>query len=144
VFAYRAPAERFDNKLIATILASVRLNPQYQAAVSQFLSNMNQIAQQGAMDRARIWREAGQQISATISQAYQRQQAVQDRAAQQFSQTIRGVETYIDPSGTKVELAGGYDNAWMNGRGEYLLSNTPGFNPAVALRENWTPLKKAP
>jgi hypothetical protein len=143
VFAYRAPAGRFDDKLIATILASVRLNPQYQAAVSNFLSNMNNIAVQGAMERSRIWREAGQQISATISESYQRQQAVQDRAAQQFSQAIRGVETYADPAtGTRVELSGGYDNAWVNGRGEYLLSDSPGFNPAVALQENWRQLKK--
>ena len=42
-----------------------------RAAVSQFLSNMNAIAQKGAMDRARIWQEAGRQISATITQSYQ-------------------------------------------------------------------------
>jgi hypothetical protein len=143
VFGARAPAGKFDNKLVATILASTRPNPQYQAAVSQFLSNMNAIAQKGAMDRARIWQEAGRQISATISQAYQNQQAVQDRAAQQFSQAIRGVETYVNPSnGTRVELSGGYDNAWVNGREEYLLSDSPAFNPGVVLQENWTELKK--
>lgn len=143
-FSVRAPAGKFDEKLAATIIASVRPNPQYQAAISAFLSNMNVIAQKGAMDRARIWRDAGQQISATISQSYQNQQAVQDRTAQQFSQAIRGVETYVNPStGTQVELTGGYDNAWVNPRGEYLLSDSPGFNAAVALQENWTQLKKA-
>lgn len=144
VFSTRFPAGKFDNKLAATIVASIRPNPQYQAAVSQFLANMGGIAQRGAIDRARIWQEAGRQISATISQTYQHQQAVQDRAAQQFSQTIRGVETYVNPStGANVELTGGYDNAWVNHRGEYLLSDRPGFNAAVALQENWTQLKKA-
>ncbi|MBI4905373.1 MAG: hypothetical protein HY820_17190 [Acidobacteria bacterium] len=143
VLSVRAPAGRFDNKLAATMMASTRPNPQYQAAVSQFLANMGNIAARGAMDRARIWREAGQQISATISQAYQQQQAVQDRAAAQFSQAIRGVETYVNPvSGKQVELAGGYENAWISPRGEYLLSDSPGFDPGVALRENWTKLAK--
>jgi hypothetical protein len=143
VFSARAPEGNFDNKLAATITASVRSNPQYQAAINKFLSNMNNIAQKGVMDRARIWREAGQQISATITQTYQAQQAVQDRLASQFSQTIRGVETYFDPaSGKNVELTGGYTNAWVNNRGEYLLSDSPGFDPGVALKEQWTPLKK--
>ena len=145
VFALRMPAGRFDNKLAATVLASVRANPQYQAAVSTFLTNMGNIQLRGAMDRARIWQEAGRQISATISQAYQNQQAVQDRTAASFSQSIRGVETYVHPrTGERVELTGGYGNAWVNNRGEYLLSDSPSFNPGVALREDWTALRRAP
>lgn len=144
VFALRAPAGRFDAKLAATILASVRPNPQYQKAVGDFLAGMQNTANRGAMDRARIWHEAGQQISATISQSYQYQQAVQDRAAAQFSQAIRGVETYVHPTtGQRVELTGGFDNAWVNNRGEYLISDQPGFNPAVTLREDWTQLRRA-
>ncbi len=145
VFALRMPAGRFDNKLAATIVASMRPNPVYQAAVSNFLAGMNKTANDGAMARARIWREAGQQMSATISQSYQNQQAVQDRSAAQFSQTIRGVETFVNPSsGERVELSGGYDNAWVNRRGEYLLSDSPGFNAPVVLQEDWTQLRKAP
>jgi hypothetical protein len=144
VFTARAHEGKFDKKLVATIIASTRPNPQYQAAVTQFLTNMGKIAQRGAMDRARIWHDASEQISATINETYQRQQAVQDRAAQQFSEAIRGIETYVNPrTGTNVELTGGYDNAWVNNRGEYLLSDSPGFNPAVQFQENWTQLKKA-
>lgn len=145
IFVLRMPAGLFDRKLAALIVASVRPNPQYQAAVSQFLANMNNIAMRGAMDRARIWREAAQQVSATIHESYRQQQAVQDRTAAQFSQTIRGVETYLDPkSGQRVELTGGFENAWVNNRGEYLLSDSADFNPAVALREDWSPMKRIP
>jgi hypothetical protein len=31
----------------------------------------------------------------------------------------------------------------VNNRGEYLLSDTPGFNPAIVFQENWTELKRA-
>jgi hypothetical protein len=91
----------------------------------------------GAADRAAIWRKAQQEINAIHNQAYQ-QQAVNDRLAQQFSQAIRGVETYVDPNTKeKVDLSAGYKQYWTNGQGEYILSNDVNFNPAVALRENW-------
>lgn len=135
-----APQGQLDSqaKLFATILASIRKNPGYEAAVGAFLRSMGRINQQAAMDRQRIWREAQQSISNSIQQTYAENQAVQDRMAEQFGQTIRGVETYVDPtSHEKVELVGGYTDAWSNGKGEYILSDSPNFDPSVALQENW-------
>jgi len=142
-----APAGQLDQhaKLFATMLASLRPNPGYQAAVGQWLANVGRIQQQGAVDRQRIWREAQDYISNSIAQTYQQNQAVQDRIAEQFGQTIRGVETYVDPrSNERVELVGGYTAAWSNGKGEYILSDSPNFNPAVELREDWTEMKRPP
>jgi hypothetical protein len=76
------------------------------------------------------------------------EQRVQSGLAQQYSQYIRGVETYVDRirgvetyvdriSGERVELASGYGQAWSNGRGAYILSNDPNFNPSNAFRERW-------
>jgi len=63
--------------------------------------------------------------------------------AEQFGQTIRGVETSVDPrSNEPVELVGGYVGAWSNGKGEYILSDSPNFNPATALHEDWREMKK--
>lgn len=135
-----APQGQLDSqaKLFATIMASIRKNPGYEAAVGAFLRNMGQINQQAAMDRQRIWREAQQSISNSIQQTYAENQAVQDRMAEQFGQTIRGVETFVDPtSHERVELVGGYTDAWSNGKGEYILSDSPNFDPAVAFQENW-------
>lgn len=151
VTAYRvigtwAPRGQLEqrSKLFATMLASLRSNPQYEAAVGQWLSNMGRIQQQGAIDRHRIWREAQESISNTIQQTYRQNQAVQDRMAEQFGQAIRGVETYIDPrSNERVELVGGYRAAWSNGKGEYILSDSPNFNPAVEFKEDWRPMSRA-
>jgi hypothetical protein len=142
-----APQGQLDHnsKLFATMLASLRGNPQYQAAVGAWLANMGRIQQQGAMDRQRIWRDAQQSISNSIQQTYQQNQVVQDRMAEQFGQTIRGVETYVDPrSNERVELVGGYSGAWSNGKGEYILSDSPNFNPAVELKEDWREMQKPP
>lgn len=135
-----APRGQLDQnaKLFATMLASLRGNPQYTAAVGAWLRNIANIQRQGAMDRQRIWREAQDYISNSIQQTYRENQVVQDRMAEQFGQTIRGVETYIDPrSNEKVELVGGYTTAWSNGKGEYILSDSPNFNPATELKEDW-------
>jgi hypothetical protein len=144
IYAVHAPQGQLDRAapLFATIVASVRPNPQYTAAMAQFIQGMQQRATQGAMDRARIWRDAQQQIGNTITQTYEQNQRVQDRMAEQFSQSIRGVETYVDPrTNERVELSSGYD-AWTNGKGEYILADTPGFDPAAELKEDWRPLRR--
>jgi hypothetical protein len=134
-----------NSKLFATMTASLRLNPQYSAAVSQWLQGIGKMQNQAAMDRQRIWRDAQNYISNSINQTYQENQAVQDRMAEQFGQTIRGVETYVDPkTNERVELVGGYTNAWVNNKGEYLLSDSPNFNPSVEFQEDWREMKRPP
>lgn len=131
------------DKLFATIVTSIRPNPQYLAAVGQWLRNIGKMQQQAAMDRQRIWREAQDYISNSINQTYRENQQVQDRIAEQFGQTIRGVETYIDPrSNEKVELVGGYTTAWSNGKGEYILSDQAGFDPSKVLQEDWREMQR--
>ena len=85
-------------------------------------------------------RQSGRTLQGPISGArfMQQQQRVQSGLAQQYSHYIRGVETYVDRiSGERVELASGHGRAWSNGRGEYILSNDPNFNPSVVFRERW-------
>lgn len=140
-----APGGQLDqhDKLFATMVASTRLNPGYVAAVTQWLQNIGRMQQQAAIDRHRIWREAQEYISNSIQQTYRENQVVQDRMAEQFAQTIRGVETYIDPrSNERVELVGGYSTAWSNGKGEYILSDSPNFNPAQVFQEDWREMKR--
>lgn len=125
------------------MIASVRPNPQYIAAVSQFMRNINQTNMQGAADRHRIWQQANQEINAIQQQTYRERQQVQDLIAEQFGQLIRGVESYVDPrTQERIELNAGYKNAWTNAKGEYLLSESASFNPNVELQEDWRPLQK--
>lgn len=125
------------------MIASVRPNPQYIAAVSQFMRNINQTNMQGAADRHRIWQQANQEINAIQQQTYRERQQVQDLIAEQFGQLIRGVESYVDPrTQERIELHAGYKNAWTNAKGEYLLSESASFNPNVELQEDWRPLQK--
>lgn len=143
--ATRAPAGELESKakLYGTIVASVRPNQQWSQAYQQVIANINGAAIQGAVDRSRIWTQHSNEMNQMITQNYQNQQAVQDRVAEGYDQSIRGVETFVDPSSReRVELSSGFQQAWSNGQGEYILSDDPNFNPSVTLRENWTEMQR--
>ena len=61
-----------------------------------------------------------------------------------FGQYLRGVDSWTDDGGNKVELTSGYSNAWSKGDGSYLLSNNPAFDPNVEFgdTQNWNRLKQ--
>lgn len=143
----RAPAGRLDElgPLFSTMIASYRPNLAWTNAVQQVMTNMGNTAIQGAADRSRIWSQANREISDIIRQGYDYQQQSQNRIAESWSQTTRGVETYVDPgTNERVELSSGYTQAWSNGQGEYILSDSPNFNPNHELRGNWRELRKGP
>jgi hypothetical protein len=143
-FAARAPKGQLEKHehLFEVIYRSFKLNPAWESAVARHFQTMDQINLKGIQDRQRIMRQTQQEIGAMIEQGYNARQAVIDRAAEKQIQALRGVETYVDPTThNRVELTTGYQNAWSNGLGDYVLSNSPSFNPARELRGNWTELK---
>lgn len=74
-----------------------------------------------------------------MTQSWNARQQAEDRASREFSEYLRGSENYNDPvSGPQVELPGGYDHAWTNAAGEYILSNDAGFNPNLHSNSDWT------
>jgi hypothetical protein len=148
VFGFRAPAGRLDEqeRLFATMVASVQVNPAWDAALNRLALNLAQIQIQSAAERSRIWSEATAEVSRIRMEAWENQQASQDRIAQAWSQTMRGVETFVEPGeAATVELQSGFDNAWSNGVGEYVLSDRPSFNPnLVFTNQNWTRMERRP
>ncbi|HWA16845.1 MAG TPA: hypothetical protein VG817_10455 [Gemmatimonadales bacterium] len=147
IIAVHAPKGALDGnaKLYAMMVASIRPNPQYQAAVGAWLRNMGRIQQQGAMDRHKIWQDAQAYIANSIQQTYAENQRVQNKQAEQFGQLMRGVETYIDPrSNERVELTAGWNSAWSNGKGEYILVDSPNIDPAKLLQEDWREMSRPP
>ena len=78
-----------------------------------------------------------------MRQSYEQRQATQDRINQNWSQYLRGVDEYRDPvAGRAVELPSGYRNAWVNGNGEYLVTESVNFNPNVELNGNWQKMER--
>lgn len=64
--------------------------------------------------------------------------ASQDRGQREFVEYIREVETWNTTDGSSVQLPGGYQNAFSNGRGGFIVTNG-GSAPA-----GWTQLQRTP
>jgi len=96
------------------------------------------------MELSRYIARTNDEVTASISQAYRNRQKSLDRIHHNFSQYMRGVDSYASPvSSTRVELPSGYNHAWVNGLGEYVLSNDSFFNPNQTLSGNWSKLSPA-
>ncbi len=142
-FAFRAPAGQLDasEPVLSAMLRSVRINPAWQMAAGKVLIAVAQAQLKGAVDRANIWRDAMQEIGEARMQSWWRTQESQDRTALAFSQSLRGVQSYVEPTGGSVELPAGYASAWSNGLGDYVLSSSPGYTPAAMMPGQWTEIQ---
>lgn len=149
-FSVRARAGKLDalQPLANAIINSFQVDKTWYARFvqvqNQWIAAQQQgIANAGALSRA-ISR-SNDQISAGLMESWNNRQRAQDRASREFSEYIRGSENYRDPvNGTQVELPGGYDHAWTNAGGEYLLSNDAGFDPNVNANSEWTVIHPTP
>jgi hypothetical protein len=148
LYGLRALRGQLDEatKLFETIIHSTRINlPWYNryAQLVQVLTQaqMNQIRAAGELSR--YLSRTSSEISDMMRQSYEQRQASQDRINKNWSQYMRGVEEFHDPvAGRPVELPSGYPNAWVNHRGEYIVTESANFNPNVELDGNWSKLER--
>lgn len=144
LFALRAPQGRLDasEKVFRMLLSTIRIDPAWQARVTQGMTNIAAAEQKGARERSAIITKNNEDVSKIITEGWQQRQKVQDQTAANFSQMTRGVESYRNPqTGDTIDLDNRYGRAWAGPRGEYVLSDDPNFDPSVAFKENWTALQ---
>ncbi len=140
-----APGGALDRHepLFQKIIASIKVDPQWQAAVERFYAEIGRIQARGAAERNRIWSETQRDIGDSQRRSWERRQEVQDRIADRWSQVTRGVDTWVDPStGERYESEPGYDYAWRNDWNELYLTNDPGDDPNLWRDGTWTRLEK--
>ena len=145
IFGLRAPKGELDakDKFFMMVLDTVRVDPQWQARINQVMGNISAAETKGAADRSRIITQNGRDISNIINQTYENQQKSHDRAMEGWSQYMRGVETYRNPStGETIDLDNKYGNAWAGSNGQYILSDQSGFDPNTLNMGNWTRLEQ--
>ena len=132
--AQRAPTGQLDAsaKLFELIASTFRVDPEWQARVTKNAMAIQQIEQKGIRDRVAIQAKSAEDIRKIQQETYENQQKSQDSINANFSQVIRGVESYRNPTnGETLELDANYGHAWVNNRGEYLLSDQAGFDPNI-------------
>jgi hypothetical protein len=150
VIAMRAERGRLDaaRPLHLTIVNSSKINLQWYnkyAQIVDFLvrAKMQEIRAIGEFSRALS--RASSRISEQRMQQWSETNRRQDRIDREWSEYIRGTETYNDPvGGEPVELPSGHNHAWVSRSGEYILTDNPNFNPNVERRGDWVEMKPTP
>jgi hypothetical protein len=128
-FAVTVPDGQLDFAFYEALRASFRGDPAWIKVISDHINKVISIDINGASERQRIWQNTAAQVNQIITQGWQGRQQSGDRSALEFSQTIRGVQTYIEPGGKRIELPGGQASAWKLDDGSYLLSTQSAFDP---------------
>jgi len=149
VFSFRDQKGKLDSdaKLFQTMIYSLKLNQSWVAKMvnvkemlaQQYIKGIKAVGQMGQMIS-----QAGSQMREDQQQAWEARQQVNDKIAQNFSDNIRGVERYNDTrAGKEVELPSGYGNAWANDLGEYIVTDSPSYNPNTESNQHWEQLELA-
>jgi len=158
LYAFRAAMGRLDT-VGASCMASVksfRMNPQFlevcQMERQRIVAERRAFAQvmtQMAASQRRSFQGLGDlsaDISSTsdmIMDGYATRSEAFDRMGQGMSEAIRGVDTWADPSlDHGVELPGGFDHAWTNGLGEYIVADDALFDPNIQGSQSWQHLQR--
>jgi hypothetical protein len=144
LYSFRAQAGRLDanapllHAMVSSVSIDLKWFAQYQQVVQMWFNNqMAAIRQAGELSR--YIAQVNDQITEMNRRAWENQQRSQDAISRNFSEYIRGTETYHSTyEQGPVELPGGYNDVWVSGNGEYVLSNEAGFNPNVGDTQNWT------
>jgi len=144
LYGLRAPPGELpaNEKMFRAVLSTARIDPTWQGRVTQVQLNMAASNIQGASDRSRIIAQSAEDQRKAIKEGYENRQKSLDRSAERFSDAMRGLQTYRNPTtGEDVKLDNSYAHAWASGNGEYVLSSAPGFNPGQVLQGSWTELQ---
>lgn len=149
VFSFKAERNKLDSqaKVFQTMVYSFKVNPRWYAKVVNVREMMAQNIIQGIKAIGRIGdmvARAGSNLRADQMRDWERRQQANDRIVQNFTDNIRGVERFHDPfAGKEVELPSGYGRAFANNLGEYIVTDSPSYNPNIGSNLHWEELTPA-
>ncbi len=148
VLKYKTGNEGMARKIMSTLFSSTRINPTWMTGVQNFFAAVTKNAQDQNWKHIQEIRDVQQQMGDNIIRNWEQRNAASNstytKDSDGFGQYLRGVDSWTDADGNKIELTSGYTNAWSKGDGSYVMSNNPAFDPNVELgdTQNWKPLNK--
>ena len=146
----RAPRGELDSHgaIARTFVQSFKIEKSWYARFTRTQNQWIAMQQQGIRNAgvlSNIISNTNDYFDQSLTQSWQTRQQAEDRAAREFSEYIRDTENYNDPvNGKHVELPGGYEKAWGNVNGEYILSNDAGFDPNRDSNTQWSEIQRLP
>ena len=147
-FSFKSPKGKMDAhaKVFKTMVKSFRPNLKWYNRYQQLVTMLIQRQVQSIRSIGELGSyiaKTGSQIRDENLKSWEGRQAIKDRLVKDFCHHIRGVEEYHDPvKGGPVELPAGYNNAWVNGLGEYIVSDSPSYNPNIGSNLHWQSMNR--
>jgi hypothetical protein len=149
VFSFRAAKGQLASrsKTFQTMIYSMKVNPRWFAKVVHVKEALFAQATKGIQVVGSIGSTvagAGTSLREDQMRDWERRQSIQEKVVQSQSDNIRGVDRFHDPhSGKEVELPSGYGMAWANNLGEYVVTDSPSYNPNVGSNLHWEAMPAA-
>jgi hypothetical protein len=147
VFSFKSEFGKLEEstKIFQTITSSFRINQQWQAKYNNFIEYLAQRQIQSIRsvgELGRVLSQMGDQMRSDQLQQFEQRGSVYDKVAQDHSDNMLGIERYYDPyEEREVQLPSGYNNAWCNNLGEYIMTDNPNYNPNVESNLTWKPIE---
>ena len=129
---------QFNGLVSQKMQQSVQQAYQYQSMARQSQANL-QYQQQKLTN---MISQNSQSISAGIMDSWDRKMASQARTSENFSQAIRGVDTYTTTDGRNVEVSVGADHVYENRYGDVYGVSGNSLDSEVLNKLNWTEINK--
>jgi len=148
IFSFKGEKGKLETqtKIFQTITSSFRLNPKWYAKYSNLIEYMaqQQIRQIHSVGEfSSMLSRVSDQMRTEQLQQFENRGNVYDKVSEKFSDNTLGIERYYDPyEERQVELPGGYNHAWCNNSGEYIVTDNPNYNPNVGSNLNWKELER--
>ena len=128
-----------ETALVEQRLQARKMQAQGYAMQAQ---QMQMQAMQRQMDLSRQIAQNSAEISAGIMDSWEKHSASQSRMSANYSEAVRGVNTYTTPSGRTVECDVRADHVYQNRYGDTIGVSGNAVDPDVAAKLNWTKLEK--
>ena len=147
-FSFKVPKGKMGvhAKIFKTMVKSFKPNLKWYNRYQQLVTMLIQRQVKSIRSIGELGRyiaNTGSQIRDGNLKSWEGRQAIKDRLVKDFCHNIRGVDEYHDPvKGGPVELPAGYNNAWVNNLGEYIVSDSPSYNPNIGSNLHWQPMKR--
>lgn len=148
LYSFRTTSERMERQegLLQLIAKSAKLTPRFIVGLKQLGDMWIQAGYQrsnAALESSRIISRLNDDMIRMNRSSWEKKLASDDRISHNFSQAIRGVETWTTGSGENFELPNGYNAAWRNGNGEIVVSQSTLFDPNSEMEwGNWSRMSR--
>lgn len=130
--------QQFDQLVMQSVQQNQQYSMQMQGMAQQSMMRTQQMQQQ----TAQMISQNSRDISAGIMDSWDKKMASQTRMSNNYSEAIRGVNTYQTTTGQNVEVSVAADHAYENQYGDVYGVSGPAPDDDILSKLNWTEINQ--